>query len=117
MGHWKNWSSLQRQSGGLIYARFKLPTTNELILIFELQKGTWYLIFRWDINSVHQLPEYMKPCYQAVLDVYKEIEEMENTERSYCVHHTKDAVGFFELFCVYDILYCTVNKMLYITLA
>ncbi|RVW86322.1 Valencene synthase [Vitis vinifera] len=48
-------------------------------------------IGRWDINSVHQLPEYMKPCYQAVLDVYKEIEEMENTERSYCVHHTKDA--------------------------
>ncbi|CBI31301.3 hypothetical protein VitviT2T_029118 [Vitis vinifera] len=49
-------------------------------------------IGRWDINSVHQLPEYMKPCYQAVLDVYKEIEEMENTERSYCVHHTKDAI-------------------------
>ncbi|RVW68202.1 putative terpene synthase 2 [Vitis vinifera] len=31
-------------------------------------------------DSTHQLPEYMKPCYQAVLDAYKEIEEMENTE-------------------------------------
>ncbi|KAL6315655.1 hypothetical protein AAG906_004826 [Vitis piasezkii] len=49
-------------------------------------------IERWDINSIDQFPEYLKPCYQAVLDVYKEIEEMENTERSYCVHHTKDAI-------------------------
>nr|QBL52481.1 trans-beta-farnesene synthase [Vitis vinifera] len=48
-------------------------------------------IGRWDINSIHQLPEYMKPCYQAVLDFFKEI-EMQNTERSYCVHHAQDAM-------------------------
>ncbi|RVW31534.1 Valencene synthase [Vitis vinifera] len=37
-------------------------------------------IGRWDVNSIYQLPEYMKPCYQAVLDAYKEIEQMENKE-------------------------------------
>ncbi|KAL6311311.1 hypothetical protein AAG906_025527 [Vitis piasezkii] len=49
-------------------------------------------IGRWDIDSTHQLPEYMKPCYQAVFDAYKEIEEMENTERSHSVHQAKDAM-------------------------
>ena len=73
--------------------------------------------FRWDIDSTHQLPEYMKPCYQAVLDAYKEIEEMENTERSHSVHQARDAVGFSDLHCVYDILYSIVNKIPYITLA
>ena len=34
----------------------------------------------------------MKPCYQALLDAYKEIEEKENEERSYCVHYAKEAV-------------------------
>ena len=50
------------------------------------------MIFRWDVNSIYQLPEYMKPCYQAVLDAYKEIEQMENKRRSYCVHYAKEAV-------------------------
>ncbi|KAL6316128.1 hypothetical protein AAG906_015958 [Vitis piasezkii] len=45
-----------------------------------------------DIYDAHSLPEYMKPCYQAVLDVYKEIEEKENEERPYCVHYAKEAV-------------------------
>ncbi|CBI31315.3 unnamed protein product, partial [Vitis vinifera] len=49
-------------------------------------------IERWDNNSIDSLPEYMKPCYQAVLDVYKEIEEKENEERPYCVHYAKKAV-------------------------
>ncbi|WKA11625.1 hypothetical protein VitviT2T_029105 [Vitis vinifera] len=34
----------------------------------------------------------MKPCYQALLDAYKEIEEKENEERSYCVHYAKEAM-------------------------
>ncbi|KAJ9676245.1 hypothetical protein PVL29_024980 [Vitis rotundifolia] len=49
-------------------------------------------IGRWDINSIYQLPEYMKPCHQAVLDAYKEIEQMENKRRSYCVHYAKEAM-------------------------
>ncbi|KAL6311327.1 hypothetical protein AAG906_025540 [Vitis piasezkii] len=49
-------------------------------------------IQRWDMNSIHQLPEYMKPCYQAVVDAYKEIEELENRGRSYCIHNAKDAM-------------------------
>ncbi|KAL6315652.1 hypothetical protein AAG906_004823 [Vitis piasezkii] len=53
-------------------------------------------IGRWDINNIYQLPEYMKPCYQAVLDAYKEIEQMENKRRSCCVHYAKEAVRVSE---------------------
>ncbi|RVW86329.1 Valencene synthase [Vitis vinifera] len=49
-------------------------------------------IERWDNNGIERLPEYMKPCYLAVLDAYKEIEEKENEERSYCVHYAKEAM-------------------------
>ncbi|KAL6316141.1 hypothetical protein AAG906_015971 [Vitis piasezkii] len=49
-------------------------------------------IERWDNNGIDKLPEYMKPCYLAVLDAYKEIEEKENEERSYCVHYAKEAM-------------------------
>ncbi|WKA11631.1 hypothetical protein VitviT2T_029111 [Vitis vinifera] len=49
-------------------------------------------IERWDNTGIDKLPEYMKPCYRAVLDAYKEIEEKENEERSYCVHYAKEAM-------------------------
>ena len=56
------------------------------------------LIFRWDNNCIDRLPERMKPCYQALLDAYKEIEEKENEERSYCVHYAKEAVRILEFY-------------------
>ncbi|KAL6316111.1 hypothetical protein AAG906_015941 [Vitis piasezkii] len=43
-------------------------------------------------EAIERLPEYMKPCYQALLDAYKEIEEKENEERSCCVHYAKEAM-------------------------
>ncbi|KAF5948761.1 hypothetical protein HYC85_014718 [Camellia sinensis] len=45
---------------------------------------------RWESSALDQLPEYMKLCYQALLDVYNMIdEEMSKQERSYRVHYTK----------------------------
>ena len=53
-----------------------------------------YLYFRWDISATDQLPEYMKPCYQALLDVYNMIdEEMARKGRSYRIHYAKSAVS------------------------
>ncbi|XP_059590945.1 valencene synthase [Vitis vinifera] len=50
-------------------------------------------IERWDINSIDQLPEYMKLCYAALLDVYKEIEEeMEKEGNQYRVHYAKEVM-------------------------
>ncbi|KAL6311322.1 hypothetical protein AAG906_025541 [Vitis piasezkii] len=41
-----------------------------------------------------ELPEYMKPCYVALFDVYKEIEEeMEKEGNQYTVHYAKEVVG------------------------
>ena len=54
------------------------------------------LILRWDINSIDQLPEHMKVIYQALLDVYKEIEEeMDKEGKAYSFHHAKEAVRDF----------------------
>ncbi|RVW31531.1 Valencene synthase [Vitis vinifera] len=51
-------------------------------------------IERWDINSIDHLPEYMKHCYVALLDVYKEIEEeMEKKGNQYRVQYAIEAVG------------------------
>lgn len=39
------------------------------------------------------LPEYMKYCYKALLDVYEETEqEMTKEGRSFCVNYAKDEV-------------------------
>ncbi|KAF8414060.1 hypothetical protein HHK36_002059 [Tetracentron sinense] len=47
----------------------------------------------WDVSAMDQLPEYMKVCYQALLDVYDEIEEeMIKKERSYRVYYAKEAM-------------------------
>ncbi|KAF5956664.1 hypothetical protein HYC85_003889 [Camellia sinensis] len=47
----------------------------------------------WEINAIDQLPEYMKQCYQALLDVYNMIdEEMARKGTSYCVHYAKSAM-------------------------
>ncbi|XP_050218837.1 (-)-germacrene D synthase-like [Mercurialis annua] len=50
-------------------------------------------IERWDISAVHQLPDYMKECYNALLDVYSEIEEnMLNQGTLYRSHYAKEAM-------------------------
>ncbi|CAL5341820.1 unnamed protein product [Camellia sinensis] len=48
---------------------------------------------RWESSALDQLPEYMKLCYQALLDVYNMIdEEMSKQERSCCVHYAKSTM-------------------------
>ncbi|KAJ6874840.1 valencene synthase-like [Populus alba x Populus x berolinensis] len=50
-------------------------------------------IDRWDTKSMHQLPDYMKICYEALLNVYSEIEEKVAKEGwSYRVHFGKEAM-------------------------
>ncbi|KAK9269516.1 hypothetical protein L1049_001291 [Liquidambar formosana] len=50
-------------------------------------------IERWDMNTIDQLPEYMKICYRALLDVYSEIEEVMAKEgRSYRLYYAKEAM-------------------------
>ncbi|KAE9458172.1 hypothetical protein C3L33_09924, partial [Rhododendron williamsianum] len=50
-------------------------------------------IQRWEITALDQLPEYMKLCYQALLDAYNMIdEEMAKEGRSYCVDYAKSAM-------------------------
>ncbi|CAL5341821.1 unnamed protein product [Camellia sinensis] len=54
-------------------------------------------IKRWEISAIDQLPEYMKPCYQALLDVYNMIdEEMARKGRSYRVHDAKSAISLMK---------------------
>ncbi|XP_030931548.1 (-)-germacrene D synthase-like [Quercus lobata] len=50
-------------------------------------------IERWDISSIDQLPDYMKICYRALLDVFEAVEEeMSKQGRSYRVSYAKDAM-------------------------
>ncbi|CAK9136861.1 unnamed protein product [Ilex paraguariensis] len=61
-------------------------TLEELVLFTDA-------IERWDINALEQLPEYMRPFYRALLDVYNEMEEeMAREGRSYCIHYAKEAM-------------------------
>ncbi|THG00894.1 hypothetical protein TEA_026263 [Camellia sinensis var. sinensis] len=59
----------------------------------SLQLFIIYLYFKWEINAIDQLLEYMKPRYQALLDVYNMIdEEMARKGRSYRIHYAKSTV-------------------------
>ncbi|XP_019072461.1 (-)-germacrene D synthase [Vitis vinifera] len=60
---------------------------------FEELKLFAEAIERWDASSIDQLPDYMKLCYQALLDVFEEIEEeMTKQEKPYRVHYAKQAM-------------------------
>ena len=49
--------------------------------------------FRWDIGCIELLPEYMRYCYQALLDVYDEIkQEVAKEGREFCMKYAKDEV-------------------------
>ncbi|KAF5959149.1 hypothetical protein HYC85_000358 [Camellia sinensis] len=46
-------------------------------------------------SAIDQLPDYMKPCYQTLLDVYNMIdEEMTRKGRSYRVHYAKSTLEY-----------------------
>ncbi|BFG29331.1 hypothetical protein CerSpe_156050 [Prunus speciosa] len=49
---------------------------------------------RWDISAMDYLPEYMKVCNQALLDVYVEIEEnLANAGNLYRIHYARETVS------------------------
>ncbi|KAL0399303.1 UNVERIFIED_CONTAM: Germacrene-D synthase [Sesamum radiatum] len=49
------------------------------------------LIQRWDVNPLEQLPSYMKICYEALSNVYIEMEnELKKTGKSYRVQYAKE---------------------------
>ncbi|CAK9136862.1 unnamed protein product [Ilex paraguariensis] len=61
-------------------------TLEELVLFTDA-------IERWDISALDQLPEYMRLCYCALLDVYSEMEkEMAEKGKTYCVNYAKEAM-------------------------
>ncbi|KAM7468983.1 hypothetical protein LguiA_007166 [Lonicera macranthoides] len=61
-------------------------TLEELVLLTDA-------IERWDTSALDQLPEYMRLYYQALLDVYTEMEEnLWEDDTSYGVHHAKEAM-------------------------
>ncbi|GMN20107.1 hypothetical protein TIFTF001_043002 [Ficus carica] len=62
-------------------------TLDELVLFTEASE-------RWDISAIDQLPEYMKVCYKALLDVYSEIEEKLSSEdgKLYRLDYAKEAM-------------------------
>ncbi|KAK9938417.1 hypothetical protein M0R45_015158 [Rubus argutus] len=50
-------------------------------------------IERWDISAMDELPEYMKFCYEALLDVYAEIEqELASEGRLYRINYAREAM-------------------------
>ncbi|KAH9651258.1 alpha-humulene/(-)-(E)-beta-caryophyllene synthase [Citrus sinensis] len=50
-------------------------------------------IKRWDISAIDQLPEYMKLCYRALLDVYSEAEkDLAPQGKLYRLHYAKKAM-------------------------
>ncbi|KAL3571175.1 hypothetical protein D5086_028424 [Populus alba] len=62
-------------------------------LVQDLHKEELAEITRWDTKSMDQLPDYMKICYEALLNVYSEIEEKVAKEGlSYRVHYGKEAM-------------------------
>ncbi|XP_048439456.1 (-)-germacrene D synthase-like isoform X2 [Pyrus x bretschneideri] len=59
-------------------------------------------IERWDVSAIDQLPEYMKLCYRALLNIYSEIhEKLAHEGKLYRIHHAREAMknqvrGFFD---------------------
>nr|UTK56353.1 TPS1 [Atractylodes lancea] len=53
-------------------------------------------IQRWSITCLDMLPEYMKPLYQMVIDVYKEMEEiMADEEKAYYLNNAIESMKEF----------------------
>jgi len=49
--------------------------------------------YRWDINEIDRLPDYMKISYKAILDLYTDYEkELSSAGRSHIVCHAIERV-------------------------
>ncbi|XP_068340042.1 (-)-germacrene D synthase-like [Pyrus communis] len=50
-------------------------------------------IERWDVSAIDQLPEYMKLCYRALLNIYSEIhEKLAHEGKLYRIDHAREAM-------------------------
>nr|QWQ79571.1 TPS13 [Juglans sigillata] len=61
-------------------------------LFFFLINWTNYRSYRWDMSAADKLPEYMKMSYQALLDVYTEMEQNLGEEKSFRVQYAIEAM-------------------------
>ncbi|CAK9321614.1 unnamed protein product [Citrullus colocynthis] len=61
----------------------------------ELQQFT-HALERWDENCIEGLPTYMKVCYKALMDIYRDIEQRISKDHNpYAIHYAKEAVHSF----------------------
>ncbi|XP_068340232.1 (-)-germacrene D synthase-like [Pyrus communis] len=74
---------------------YEYGTNEQLELFTEAIKS-------WDVSAIDQLPEYMKVCYRALLDVYTEIhEKLAHDGKLYRIHHAREVMkkvvrGYFD---------------------
>ena len=66
-------------------------------LIFEFNfkfcKFDFLTIFSWDQKEIDRLPDYMRTCYMALLDLSHDIEEeLGSQEKSYAIQHYNEKV-------------------------
>jgi hypothetical protein len=99
------------------YLIFVEQLTEERTLTFEFNfkfcKFKFLVISRWDCKEIDGLPDYLKACYIALLDLSHEIEgELAGQDKSYAVHHYNEMVRQPPFLIIYR---CT-NCKLYIYL-
>ncbi|XP_052289130.1 (-)-germacrene D synthase isoform X1 [Citrus sinensis] len=67
-------------------------------------------IERWDISAIDQLPEYMKLCYRALLDVFSEAEkDLAPQGKSYRLYYAKEAMKNMVKNYFYEAKWCLQN--------
>ncbi|KAH9743793.1 alpha-humulene/(-)-(E)-beta-caryophyllene synthase [Citrus sinensis] len=67
-------------------------------------------IERWDINAIDQLPEYMKLCYRALIDVYNEVEkDLASQGKLYRLHYAKEAMKNLVKHYLFEAKWCHQN--------
>lgn len=59
----------------------------------EISNFDSLLNFRWDINAMEKLPEYMKVLYEIIFNFYEEIkQDINNDNMPYAIHYAKEGV-------------------------
>jgi len=61
----------------------------------------WGLEYRWDVDAMDGLPEYMQAWYKVLLNVYDAIgNEVATKGRSYRFTYAKEAVSIMDKLCM-----------------
>ncbi|KAJ4724626.1 Terpene synthase 12 [Melia azedarach] len=70
--------------------KFSKLDFNRVQLLHKQELGH---LTRWDINAICQLPDYLKPLYRSLLNLFEELNnEMTEEGRSFSISFTKEAV-------------------------